>query len=189
MIKTLRKSLVTIANEQVSIVMVCRLLGVQLPDSAAGKDVKTHCPFGQLYHSDQGQSPAMRVYLDSNSAFCFSCSMYYTPVSLAARGWDLNENAAARRLLDKIDYRPMDLAAAWNEAAEYEPAPNKTLAADALKTYCRRIDPTWTTHQFNPAIASTLTRCLSLLDLVSSADDVTLWLSRCKLAMQSALSD
>lgn len=180
--------MVAVANEQVSIVTVCQMLGVDLPDDVGlGRSRKVQCPFGDVYHSDGGISPAMRIYPETNSAYCFSCSYYFTPVALAAKAMGVDAATAAGRLLDRIGFRPLDLAATWKNVSQYEPAPDKALLADALKTYCRRIDPQWSQRQFEPAVARGLTRCLSLLDLVVSADDVTLWLCRCKEVMRRIL--
>lgn len=184
-----RASTVAVANEKVSILTVCRMLGVDLPDGIAtgGRSRKVSCPFGAIYHSDGGVSPAMRIYPDSNSAYCFSCAAFYTPVVLAAKAMDCDRPTAAIRLLDHIGFRPMDLAEQWHQARSYEPEINKPILADALKTYCRRIDSQWSQRQFEPRVAAALTRCLGLLDLVKDADDVTLWLDRCKEAMRRAL--
>jgi hypothetical protein len=181
-------SVITVANEEVSIVTVCQMLGVELPDDVgSGRSRKVHCPFEELYHSDGGVSPAMRIYPETNSAYCFSCSYYFTPVGLAARAMGVHPTTAAQRLLERIGHRPMDLAAAWKSVSTHQPQLDKPLLADALKTYCRRIDPAWSRRQFEPVVAAALTRCLSLLDLVVSADDVTLWLCRCKEVMWSVL--
>lgn len=181
-------SVVTVANEQVPIVTVCQMLGVDLPDDVgSGRSRKVSCPFGEMYHSDGGIAATMRVYPDSNSAYCFSCSTYYTPVSLAARAMGCPVSVAASRLLDRIGYRPPDGSAAWQRVQRFEPEPDKALLADALKTFCRRIDAHWSSRQFDPAVASVLTRCLGLLDLVKSADEVHVWLEGCKEAMRRAL--
>lgn len=182
-------SAVAVANEKVSIVAVCQMLGVDLPDDVAGggRSRKVRCPFGEIYHSDAGVSPAMRIYPDTNTAYCFSCSMHYTPVSLAARAMDVDWPTAAIRLLDRIGYRPVELAEQFQQAARFTPEVNKPILADALKTYCGRIDQCWSKRQFEPRVAGVLTRCLSLLDLVKTAEDVTLWLSRCKEVMRCVL--
>lgn len=184
-----RLDVVAVANEKVPIVTVAQMLGVQLPeDVGAGRSRKVPCPFGDLYHSDGGVSAAMRVYPETNSAYCFSCSAYYTPVSLAAKAMDLDRRTAAVRLLDRIGYKPLDVAVAWQRAAApAEPEPNRALLAHALKTYCGRIDPYWSHRQLEPSVARVLSRCLGLLDLVKSADDVRLWLDRCKEAMRRVL--
>jgi hypothetical protein len=183
-----KRSVVAEANERVSIVTVCQMLDVDVPDDLGSRSsYKIHCPFGTIYHSDHGISPAMRIYPDSNSAYCFSCAAYYTPVSLAAKGLDIDWRTAAAQLLDRIGYRPLDLAEVWQQVKEYTPEPDRALLADALKTFCRRIDPAWSARQFDPQIAATLTRCLSILDLVSTPEEVTLWLDSCKIAMRCAL--
>jgi hypothetical protein len=180
--------MVTVANEQVSIVTVCQMLGLELPDDIGeGRSRKVPCPFGEMYHSDFGASPAMRIYPDTNSAYCFSCAVYYTPVSLAARAMDTTAASAAAQLLDRIGYTPDEMASIWQQARDYTPEPDKALMADALKTYCRRITPDWTRRQFEPVVASTLTRCLAILDLVRTDEDVTLWLTRCKHAMERVI--
>lgn len=176
------------ANEHVSIITVCQMLGVELPDDLSfSRSIKVACPFGALYHSDGGVASAMRVYQETNSAYCFSCSQYFTPVNLTAQALDVDRRSAALNLLDRIGHRPLDPLAVWERARKYEPEPDKSLLADALKTFCRRIDSGWMTRQFEPKVASTLTRCLSILDLVHSPDDVSLWLTRCKRAMTQTL--
>lgn len=180
------KSVITVANERVSILVVLRMLGVDVPEDVSGRSMKTSCPFG-LFHSDGGVSPAMRIYPDTNSVYCFSCGAAYDPVSLAAKAMDVNVTTAANRLLDHVGYRPLNLAHAWRNAASFEPEPDKSLMASALKTYCRRITPDWNRRQFDPAVAASLTRCLSVLDLVRTSRDVTLWLNRCKAVMTHAI--
>lgn len=179
-----RRNVVALADEQVPIATACRMLGVEVPDEGHRK---VHCPFGATDHSDGGLSPALRVYPETNSAYCFNCSHYYTPVTLTSRALDVPNRAAALHLLDHIGYKPLDFATAWNSARQYEPELDKALLADALKTYCRRIDPAWPARQFDPAVAGVLTRCLSLLDLVTKADEVPLWLAGCKEAMRREL--
>lgn len=177
-----RPNPIAVANEKVPIATACRLLGVDLDDDADRR--KVHCPFGGTDHSDGGIDPAMRIYTDSNHAYCFSCAAHYTPVSLAARGWDLPWRVAALRLLDLVGYRPLNLATAFRAAQQFEPAPDTAALAEALKTYCRRIDPGWSTHQFDSAVAQRLTHCLGLLELVSTGAAVTVWLAGCKEAMR-----
>jgi hypothetical protein len=180
---------VAVANEKVSIVTACRLFGVELPEGVAsgGRSRKVHCPFGEIYHSDGGIAPAMRIYPDTNSAYCFSCAAYWTPVALAAKAMDSDRTSAALRLLDHVGYRPLSMAEQWRQVTEHQPELDKALLADALKTYCRRIDARWSSRQFEPAVAAVLTRCLALLDLVESGDDVELWLERCKTVMARTL--
>jgi hypothetical protein len=184
-----RPNAVAVANEKVPIVAVCQMLGVPLPDGIVegGRSRKVHCPFGELYHSDGGVSPAMRIYPDTNSAYCFSCAAHWTPVSLAARAMDTDRRSAALRLLDHVGYRPLSLAEQFRQAQQYEPELDRASLADALKTYCRRIDDRWATRQFEPEVAAVLTHCLGLIDLVRTPDEVALWLAGCKQAMARIL--
>lgn len=180
-------SVITVANEQVSIVTVLQMLGVSLPDDIGdSRSRKICCPFGAVYHSDGGVSPAMRVYPDTNSVYCFSCSWSFTAVRLAAKAMDVDQTSAARRLLDRIGYQPQQ-SGAWGHALRYEPALDTTLMADALKTYCRRVCAGWATRQFDVPVAAALTRCLTLLDLVTSGAEVGVWLAGCKRVMDRAL--
>lgn len=182
------KSAITVANERASVAGVLRWLGVELPeDFSIERSLKIQCPFGATDHSDGGVSPAMRLYPDTNSAYCFSCTQYFSPVSLVAKALDVTNSVAAERILQHIGHRPADLAEQWKNAVEFEPAPDKSLMADALKTFCRRVEQNWAQRQFEPKVAAALTRCLTLLDMVRTADDVTLWLTKSKRVMQRAL--
>lgn len=180
------RGLVAIANEQVPIATVCRLLGVEVPDDGL-RAPKLHCPFEHFFHSDGGMEAAMRIFADDNTAYCFSCTVKYTPVSLYAQGMDVVHREAAVRLLEYIGYTPPDLATAWQLAVTFEPMPQRSQLAEALKTFCRRVDPGWRTRQFDPVIAAALRRCFALLDLVHSGADAQLWLERCKIVMSHAL--
>lgn len=183
-----RPSVITVANERVSIVTVCQMIGLDISDDVIdGRSRKLPCPFGEIYHSDHGRDPAMRIYADSNSAYCFSCQAYWTPVTLAARAMDVSNKMAATRLLDRIGYKPVDLAQAWKQVTHFEPEVDKAALAEALKTYCRRIEPQWARRQFESDIARHLTRCLSILPLVKSQTDVEVWLTRCKEVMQQVI--
>lgn len=179
---------IELANEKVSIISACQWIGMDIPDEiGVRRSTKVHCPFGELYHVDQGWEAAFRIYPDSNSAFCFAGCGFFTPVSLCAHAWDTDPAAVAIDLLERVGVRPVSMAQAWARAFQHEPTPDATLLAQALKTYCQRICPTWSQAQFEPAVAATLTRCLGLLDLVGTEADAGTWLTACKQAMRVAL--
>lgn len=184
------RSLIAVANEQVSILAVCRMVGVDLPEDAGmARSRKTFCPFGEVYHSDAGLEPAMRVYPDSNSAWCFRCATYFTPVKMAAQAWDQDWRTAAVVLLDRIGYRPASLAEQWSAVCVPVVAPDTTLLGEALKVFCARHDPQWSVHQFEPEIAGHLSRCLALLDRVGDDEAAQAWLRGTKQAMARLLAD
>lgn len=185
-----KRSVVVEANESVSIATACRLIGMELPDDIEhGRAVKVHCPFGNLWHSDQGIEPTMRLYIDNNTAFCFSRCGFFTPVTLAAMAWDLTRTAAAGELLERVGYKPVTLADTWASLTACTDPPDRAVLSAALKTYCARITPGWDDMQFEPTVAGRLTRCLALLELVHTDDEARAWLAGCKEIMQRVLTD
>lgn len=185
---TRQKSWVELAEEQVHISDVLSSLGVYVPESVRnGSNKKVHCPFG-FYHSDGGLSKAMRVYGNSNTAYCFSCSKRYTVVTLAAAKWDCSWNSAALRLLEEVGFKPKTLKERWAEATMEEvKKPDLIALADALKTYCSGIFPNWAQDQLKDAIAEKLNKCLSLLNSVETEEEALKWLATCKIVMSKLL--
>ena len=182
-----KKSLIVEANERVSIVLVCRLIGVDIEEGRTGGSTKTYCPFGRFYHSDGGTEPALRVYAESNSAYCFSCKKFFTPTSLAADAWDISKKRAAIELLDRIGYKPLTAAELWAGVQQKDPKPDTSMLGMALRTYCRRVDPNWETSQFDPKISAVLDKCLSLLERIKTSTEADEWLATCKEVMTRVL--
>ena len=184
-----RRSAVSIANDKVPITLACRIAGMDIDDDIAyGRSMKVYCPFGELYHSDQGVEPAFRIYVDSNSAYCFACSTYFTPVWLVAQVWDQQPAQVAVELLERVGIKPVSLADAWAQAAVRDVAPDTSLLAEALKLFCGRICVDWDDAQFEPDTAGLLSRCLALLDLVHTEGEARQWLDECKKVMRAALA-
>lgn len=176
-------ALIDLANEKVSITDVLGWAGVYVPETF-GRSVKVECPWGHLFHSDGGIDRSMRVYSESNSAFCFSCSVFYTPVRLHARANDIDEKTAAGDLLDHIGYRPPEPLDVWAEVTTVvTPKPDRTLLAEALKYFCARTIPQWHFRQLEQPWAGVLSRCLHLLDQVGTEQDAEHWLTTCKTVM------
>lgn len=183
-----RPSVVTVANEKVPITVACQMIGMHIADEVAfGRSRKIHCPLGAIYHSDQGAEPAMRIYPETNHAFCFRGCGSFTPVWLVSQVWGVSTTDAATMLLDRIGYKPASLADQWKHASTREVPPDISLLAEALKTYCGRIRSDWSTVQFDPEPAAMLNRCLALLDKVQDDSDAQLWLERTKLFMGQVL--
>ncbi len=182
-----KQSLITLANEQVDILLVCRWVGVYVPDEVMGRSVRTHCPFEAVYHLDYGDSAAFRIYPDSNSAYCFAACGYFTPVWLAATAWNQGTQDAAAELLSRIGYEPEPISKLWAKAQNRELPPDLTYLSLALKTYCERVDSDWESHQFDVGVSTTLDRCFALLDRVFTSEEAKTWLSGCKVIMQRVL--
>ena len=178
---------IDLANTRISIITACRLVGMDIGDEVGyGRSRKLHCPFGPIYHTDQGVDPAMRIYPETNHAYCFACTMSFTPVWLVAQAWGLSPAAAAVNLLDRSGYRAASLRETFAAASAWTPRPEPTLLCEALKTYCRRIHPAWEDIQFSADVAGTLARCLAPVDLVTTPAQADQWLSACKLIMARA---
>lgn len=179
------KSLIDEANERVSIVKVCRLIGMDVSEGAAGK---MRCPFGMFNHSDGGTAKALRIYTESNSAWCFSCRIYYTPVRLYAEAKDLSRKDAALLLLEEIGWKPVSQAQRWADlVSPIKESVDISMLALALRTYCARVCSEWEELQLNPEVAELLSRCLALLDRVSTAEEAEHWLETCKTVMNRKL--
>lgn len=181
---TQNKSWVAEANLKVQISDVLTSLGIYVPEGLSNK--KIHCPFG-FYHSDNGLAKAMRVYTESNTVYCFSCSKRYSCVSLAAAAWDCSYATAAFRLLEGAGIKPKTLEERWAYATtQDELKPDLMALADALKIYCTRFD-SWGSLQYTEQVAKKFSACLEILEMVKTDDDASAWLNVSKQAMSKTL--
>ncbi len=177
-----------LADEQVPILLACRLIGMHLPDLIADRALKVHCPFGELYHNDGGIEPAMRVYVTDNRVHCFAGCGSYRPVKLLAHALGIPRISAARELLERVGISRQSREKRWAEALTHTEPLDKALLAEALKTYCRRTVPDWDRRQYEAAPARTLALCLDLLDRVHTAEQAQRWLAGCKRAIDLLLA-
>ena len=181
------KDRIRIANESMSITQACRFIGMEVGDFDI-HSVKTYCPFGEMLHDDGGRSKAFRVYSATNSAWCFACGVYYTPVKLVASDRDIPEIAAAEIILEETGYVAPDYLSRWEAVV----APQELIDADglanALKLACARMCPDWEERQFDEDIAIILRKCLAPISKVSTEEEAREWLKTTKIVMQRALS-
>ncbi len=181
-------AVVELANVEFSIAAACRLVGVDMPDGVImGKSVKVYCPFGTVHHLDGGVEKAMRVYPESNHAYCFAGCGFFPPVRLVAHAWGRPQAEVAHDLLDRAGIAPQTLLERFRAARDWMPDLDRSALAEALRTYCRRICPDWPQRRFDERVATAFNRCLELLGLVRDEEDVVLWLDSCKIAMTRAL--
>jgi hypothetical protein len=186
MLKSMSGSLIDEANKKVSIYLVCSLIGIDT-EGREGSSIKTYCPFGDFFHSDGGKEPAFRVYSDTNSAYCFSCKKYFSPVSLYSSATDLKPKQAAEDLLERIGHKQPTFEELWSNVQPKEPQPDTAMLSKALRLYCQRISSDWSRDQFTSEVAEVLDRCLALLDAVRTTEDAQYWLSMSKKIMAKAL--
>jgi len=168
------------ANEHYSIFKACARVGMDIGVAARAK--KEYCPFGQVWHSDGGESPAMRVYEDSNHAYCFACPKYYTPSLLIATAEDLSEDAAVDSMLLELGYIESDTGARW-DAAIKPPTLNKAAFSEALQIAAARIITPWSIRQYDPEVVEWMNKCLSLLEKVHTIEHGEVWLDVTKRAL------
>lgn len=169
---------IQIANELTSIFDAMKMCDMVVPEFDYGT-VKVVCPF-------DGEQ-AFRVYGSTNSAYCFACLKKYTPVTLTAehRGVDVEEAAAI--LLDRANWVPPTPEARWEALVNEEFSFDRSSEGEALRVFCQRIDPGWADRQFKPAVASVLTKCLTLLDKIASAEELALWRARARDIMKNTI--
>lgn len=178
-------NLIDEANKRVSIVKVCRLIGM---DVSEGASYKERCPFGDVMHSDGGVAKAFRIYTETNSAYCFSCRAAYTPVKLYAEAKELRRQEAALSLLEEVGWKPVSQAQRWAElVAPAKESVDLSMLALALRTYCARVCPEWDELQLSPEISEMLGKCLALLDRVHTEEEAQQWLETCKSVMLKKL--
>lgn len=177
--------LTALANEKVSIVEVCNILGMEVFE---GGNFKFYCPFGHLFHKDGGASKAFKLYPESNSAYCFACPMYFTPTRLMGMDKSLEDEEAAEYLLQLVGYVPPTLDARWEDARTVVVEIDTDGLSTALSLYCRRIDPDWETNQFEEPVATIFRKCIELTSRVRTDEDATLWLNQTKEVMRSHLA-
>lgn len=178
------RSFIDEANERVSIIQVCRLIGMQVSEGGYGKH---KCPFGDLSHSDGGVTPSFRIYTETNSAYCFACRKFMTPVYIYAQAKDKRYKDAAEDLLEIIGWKPVSQAQHWANSVAPEVSVDVSMLGLALRTYCARICVEWEDVQFLPDIAQLLGRCLALLDRIRTPEEAERWLNTCKIVMAKKL--
>lgn len=172
-----------IANDVTTIFQAMKMIGMDVPEFDYGTR-KVLCPF------DDEQ--AFRVYGADNAAYCFACSQRYSPASLIAEHRGISIEEAADYLIELAEsehrYTPPTPDARWEALMAAPISLDRPAEAEALKLFCARIDPEWSTRQFEPRIAAVLSRCLAPLTKVATADDLQAWRSTTRSAMQRALS-
>lgn len=179
-------SIITLANERMSIIDACNELGMDVFDFSVAS-LKVHCPFEQISHADGGQSKAMRIYPGTNSAWCFACQQYFTPVKLIAMDRDVTELEAAQYILDKTNYVTPDYVSRWEALTQETYELNTDDLAEALKVACARMTPDWEERQFDPTVSEKLRLCLGKLPRLKTEEDANKWLAIAKKAMRQTL--
>jgi hypothetical protein len=176
-----RSEAVRLANSAITFAEALRMAGYGYWGEGTSRGRKTRCPFGEVSHDDGGREPAMRVYY--RHGYCFACSKWYSVVGLLSEVWQLSEDDAAYRALEKAGYRPPDPERAW-AWAQRPPDPDRDALARSLVVWCEAHSPDWTARQYDRAVARRLAECNDLLTLVKTPEDCDKWLAAAKIAMK-----
>lgn len=182
------RSAIQIANERVSITDALDMVGASVGQYAAAS-MKLYCPFGHVFHQDGGAERAMRVYTDTNSAYCFAGCGYFSPVKLVSMFREISEEQAAEALLIETNYVAPDYESVWDDLMNSKPTVDTASLAEALKVACSRMDPRWDETQFEEPLSGKLTQCLGLLPKVHTQEDATKWMAITKEVMRSAIGE
>jgi hypothetical protein len=170
-------SVVAVANEQVSFTRAASWAGLS-SGGERDRGLKVTCP-------SCGGAGALRVY--PGHGYCFGERLRYTAVSLLAEVWELDDEHAAKKALDKIGYIPPDYEHA-RDIAMRQPEPSRENLAAALRIWCEANYPDWPARQYAPAVAARFSRCLGALPSVRTEEHCDRWLVVCKEAMRRALA-
>lgn len=179
-------SRIFIANDRMGIMDAAKLVGMDV-SSGDFQVAKHYCPFGTVFHLDGGASRAFKFYLETNSAWCFACSIYFTPTKLIALDRDLTEAEAAEVILEEIGYVEPTVEARWDAATAVKDIVDTDYLAEALKVYCARIDPNWESRQFDENVSKVLQACLELSPMANTTKLADEWLSTTKTVMSRVL--
>lgn len=150
---------------------------------------KSWCLFGHLAHPDGGLERALRIYEDTNSAYCFACAKAWRPVSLMAEVWDCTWAEAADRMCQMAGITEPTWQEKW-EALQQPVPPDTARLGEALKAWCRRVrGPSWELEQTDAWFGVPLAACLGLLPLVTTDPEAREWLDGCKRIMGPLLRE
>ncbi len=184
MMKT-EKSLVELANSEVDIFLVCNLIGMDITPAYDVRSIKVYCPFGEVSHIDGGREKALRIYPDTNSAWCWAESLYLSPVKIASLAWDKPMLETAEILLERVGKTPPSIEEMLDKFLNPpEVQPDLSLLGQLLRDFCKNHMENWESRQFDPEIARWLDSCLSLLRYVRTSADAAEWLEGSKQVMR-----
>lgn len=182
------RSTIELANEHVGITSVLERMGISTPETSSGVSWKSHCPFESYYHIDGGRAKSLRVYFDSNTAFCFAGCGYLTPVKLFSLKTGLAQLDAAEILLSQNGYELPSFEDELEGLLKIKPGVSKAALREALQTFCARLaGDSWRSVQFDDYVLVGLSNCLTILDKIDDELKARNWLELSKKYMSEIL--
>lgn len=140
--------------------------GFDIPDPGSARSLKAHCPWGWT-HPDGGMEKSFRVYA-TNTAYCFAGCGFINPVRAAAMLWDVSEQRAAKEMSARYHVATGDVDTAV-EVMLTEPVVGHAELAEALRRWVQ------VTYGDDTKAREALIRCVSVIELITSAADAATW--------------
>jgi hypothetical protein len=124
---------------------------------------KVYCPFG-MFHRDGGVDRALRVYPQSNTAYCFAGCGFIDPIRLFRLTYDLSPLEAAKRLVETYGEAPQTWDARLSEALRPTPTPDLRTTLVAALHNALSADPRYGAISLEPYVMKVTRDCLMELD-------------------------
>jgi hypothetical protein len=184
------ESVVDIANRIVPLRIVLGMTNIYVSEFTYGKSIKTRCPFADIYHLTEDAGKSMRVYSDTNTAFCYMGCGVLTPVSVYAKLNGVPYKAAAKFLLEKVGHKLKTFDEKWADAVNGVEPLNLQGYRDALNEICTSYSKgEWSSLKYSPSVSSSFSKLLEILDKASSYEDADRWLATARQLMLKKIDE
>lgn len=180
-------SLISKANEVVDIYKVCDLIDMDF-SGYYGSTAKLYCPFGNVVHIDGGSSKAFRIYSNTNSAYCFACSEYFSPVKLYATAKDVSYREAAEIILDLSGWVEETIESKWENLTKEVEYDTSSLP-EVLDLFCSRLIPSWSIERVETPYRENLAKCLEVIPKIKTQEQAIRWLEVSKSVMRKVINE
>ena len=167
---------VRLANERYLITQALRDVGLEIFDEVGeGRSHKHVCPFVDIDHIDP--APSLRVFTDTNHAYCYDCERYLTPTRLISLLQGREEPEVAMELLAKVGILDGTAEERFDRMlAAPEEAPNLAEYGEAFRLACARVIKPWRERQYDSDVSEWMTQMLAPLQRVTTTDEAEQWL-------------
>jgi hypothetical protein len=178
------ESIIDIANKIVPLRIVLGMTNIYVSEFTYGKSIKARCPYADIYHLTEDAGKSMRVYSDTNTAFCYMGCGVLKPVSVYAKLNGVSYKDSAKFLLEKVGHKLKTFDEKWADAVS-DTGPLKLEGyREALDEIClQHSQGQWGYLKYMSSISSSFSQLLSILDKAQSYDDADKWLDIAKQHM------
>jgi hypothetical protein len=175
------ESVIDLANKIVPLRIVLRMGNIYVSEFTYGKSIKARCPYADIYHLTEDAGKSMRVYSDTNTAFCYMGCGVLTPVSVYAKLNGVSYKQSALFLLEKVGHKLKTFDEKWEDAVNAVQPLNLEGYREALNEMCLfYTDGEWNSLKYSSSISSSFSKLLEILDKAQSYEDADRWLEAAK---------